>query len=190
MTMDRSSPTRISTERVGMTCRGFAHTAAATAILLGLGTMPARAELASLVSETHTGSPSIVFYHPLCDVEAARDCAVVEFICGDYARLTMWLNDFDSATLAAWLTANEARSVASTAFGEINFLPYEIFFSDLNASWNLKLYAAEDPAPWLQALAGDPKITITTGKGEIVVPDTPEGTAHLRSFAASCGTAG
>lgn len=156
-----------------------------------LSCLPASAaSLSSLVSETHTGAPSIIFYHPLCDVEAAGDCAVVEFICGDYARLTMWLNDFDSATLAAWLTTNEARSVATTSFGEINFLPYEILFSDLNASWNIKLYAAEDPATWLRALADDPTVTITTGKGDLVVPDSPTGVTDLQAFAASCGSAG
>ena len=160
-----------------------------TAVLLLPLLLPVPASaagLSSLVSETHTGAPSIIFYEPLCDVEAAADCAVVELICGDYARLTMWLNDFDHATLAGWLTASEARSVATTAFGEINFLPYEILFSDLNASWNIKLYAAEDPAAWLQALADDPQITITTGKVDLIVPDSPKGIADLQTFAASC----
>jgi len=158
---------------------------------LGLGLSPAAADdpLASLVSQTHTGAPSIIFYYPLCDVEAAGDCAVVEFICGDYAYLTMWLNDFDNSTLGNWLISNEARSVASVSSGAIDFHPYEIDFSELNASWNLKFYAVQDPKPWLQKLKDNPKITISTGKEPIVVPDSPKGVADLLSFVAACEVA-
>jgi hypothetical protein len=164
----------------------------AAAILLGLGSRPAAAEdpLASLVSQTETGAPSIIFYYPLCDVEAAGDCAVVEFICGDYAQLTMWLNDFDDSTLGNWLISSKARSIATAASGSINFHPYEIDFSELNASWNLKFYAIQDPKPWLQKLKDDPRVTISTGKGEIVVPQSPEGVINLQTFVASCGTYG
>jgi hypothetical protein len=163
-------------------------TPAAAAILFGLGLEPANADpLASLVSQTDTGAPSIIFYYPLCDVEAAGDCAVVEFICGDYAQLTMWLNDFDDSTLGNWLISNKARSVATASSGSIDFHPYEIDFSELNASWNLKFYAIQDPKPWLQKLKDNPKVTIATGKGEIVVPQSPDGVANLQTFVASCG---
>ena len=165
---------------------------AAATFSIGLGLSPAAADdpLVSLVSQTHTGAPSIIFYHPLCDVETAGDCAVVEFICGDYAYLTMWLNDFDNSTLGNWLISNEARSVASTSSGAIDFHPYEIDFSELNASWNLKFYAIQNPKPWLQKLKDDPKITISTGREPIVVPDSPKGVTDLLSFVAACEGAG
>lgn len=164
---------------------------AAATFWFGLGLSPAAADdpLASLVSQTETGAPSITFYYPLCDVEAAGDCAVVEFICGDYAQLTMWLNDFDDSTLGNWLISNKARSVASASSGAIDFHPYEIDFSELNASWNLKFYAIQDPKPWLRKLKDNPKITISTGKAPIVVPDTPKGAADLLSFVAACEAA-
>jgi hypothetical protein len=160
----------------------------AAALWLGLGLSGAAAgdTLASLVSQTESGAPNIIFYHPLCDVEAAGDCTVVEFICGDYARLTMWLNDFDDSVLGNWLISNGARSVASVASGSIDFHPYEIAFSELNASWNLKFYAIQDPKPWFQKASNDPSITIATGKGPFVVPDSEKGVADLRSFMSSC----
>jgi len=161
---------------------------AAATFSLGLGLSPVNADpLASLVSQTDSGAPNIIFYFPLCNVEAAGDCAVVEFICGDYAQLTMWLNDFDDSMLGSWLISNGARSVASAASGSIDFHPYEIAFSELNASWNLKFYAIQDPKPWLEKLKDNPKVTIATGKGQIVVPQSPEGVDNLQTFVASCG---
>jgi hypothetical protein len=57
----------------------------------------------------------------------------------------------------------------------------------LNASWNLKFYAIQDPMDWLKKLKDNPKVTIATGKGEIVVPQSPQGVANLQTFVASCG---
>ena len=135
-----------------------------------------------------TGAPSIIFYYPLCDVEAAGDCAVVEFICGDYAQLTMWLNDFDN--FDAWKLA-DLKQGSFCRFGSLRLDRLSPVtrstFSELNASWNLKFYAIQDPKPWLQKLKDNPKVTIATGKGEIVVPQSPDGVANLQTFVASCG---
>ncbi|MEO9229040.1 MAG: hypothetical protein ABI216_08865 [Devosia sp.] len=99
------------------------------------------------------------------------------------------------AVLGKWLVKDGAKATLTSKKRVLLLRPTEMVTSDIAGTWDLKFNAVsteggEDAEFWFAGLEAVPEITMSTAKGEDVLPVDGENGTQLSQFLAACRKVG
>jgi hypothetical protein len=160
--------------------RGFALSVLVSVAALS-GARAQGAVVSMFVSGDEQSGPFLSYF-----IEDCGECFVAQFSCGDGGGFALMLPEFDDETLSKWLADNGARGKLHLGSAELELTARQITFSEMSGSWDIEFVAWGSDASSLEPLAVSEVATVTTPKGDVVLPAFERDAANARSFIDAC----
>ena len=141
------------------------------------------------------GPTTLTYYKASCKQSARPECVIAYLWCDSPQDIGFEINGVADAVLGKWLVKDGAKATMSSGKHLLALQPTEMIMDDLVGGWDLKFNAisaegGEDAQSWFVGLDPVPKITISTGKGDDVLPIDGDNGKQLSLFLAACRTVG
>jgi hypothetical protein len=141
------------------------------------------------------GPTTLTYYKASCKQSARPECVIAYLWCDSPQDIGFEINGVADAVLGKWLVKDGAKATMSSGEHLLALQPTEMIMDDMVGGWDLKFNAisaqgGEDAQSWFAGLDPVPKITISTGKGDDVLPIDGDNGKQLSLFLAACRTVG
>jgi len=141
------------------------------------------------------GPTTLIYYDAACTPSGAPECVVTYLWCDSPRDIGFEVQGVPNEVLGKWLAKDGARATLTSGEHLLQLRPTEMITNDIAGGWDLKFNAVssegdEDAQSWFTGLATVPKITMSTAKGDDVLPMDGDNGKQLSLFLASCRTVG
>ena len=141
------------------------------------------------------GPTTLTYYDAACTPSGAPECVVTYLWCDSPRDINFEVRGVADDVLGKWLVKDGARATLTSGKHALQLRPTEMIANDIAGGWDLKFNAVsseggEDAEMWFSGLEAVPKITISTAKGDDVLPVEGSNGMQLSLFLAACRTVG
>jgi hypothetical protein len=141
------------------------------------------------------GPTTLTYYDASCAPSEAPECIVTYLWCDSPRDIGFEVRGVTDDVLGRWLVKDGARATLTSGSHMLRLRPTEMITNDMAGGWDLKFNAVsseggEDAELWFGDLVAVPRITMTTAKGDDVLPMDGNNGKQLTLFLAACRTVG
>lgn len=141
------------------------------------------------------GPTRLTYYDASCSPSRSAECAITYLWCGSPNDIGFEVRGVSNTILGDWLLKDGAKATLSSGKHVLTLRPTEMITNDIAGGWDLQFDAVstegdEDAQTWFAALATVPEITMSTAKGDDVLPVDGENGRQLSLFLAACRAVG
>lgn len=141
------------------------------------------------------GPTTLTYYDASCTPKSAPECVVTYLWCDSPRDIGFEVRGVADAVLGKWLVKDGARATLTSKEHVLRLRPTEMITNDIAGGWDLKFNAvssegSEDAELWFAGLEAVPNITMSTAKGDNVLPIDGDNGKQLSLFLAACRTVG
>ena len=160
------------------------------------GAMAFDGKLAAQFTAVSDQAPAtLTYYDASCTSGGRAECIVTYLWCDSPSDIGFEVRGVPDAVLGRWLVKDGARATLTSGTHSLPLRPTEKITNDMAGGWDLRFNAVtseggEDAQTWFAGLATVPKITMSTAKGNDVLPIDGDNGRQLSLFLAACRTVG
>ena len=141
------------------------------------------------------GQTRLTYYDASCSPTGSAECAITYLWCGSPNDIGFEVRGVSNSVLGNWLVKDGAKATLSSGKHVLTLRATQMITNDMAGGWDLQFDAVssegdEDAQTWFAELAAVPEITMSTAKGDDVLPMDGKNGLQLSLFLAACRAVG